>query len=114
LLLPAGNTAVSDADRDTVRRLCELAVPSPDPKADALERMLTECGGKTIVFVQPRATVRHLFRRLHRHRVAAVLGDRGWLGTESASRAADLPPFSLLDQHGTVPLDSPVTAIMYS
>ena len=112
LLLPAGNTAVSDADRDTVRRLCELAVPSPDPKADALERMLTECGGKTIVFVQPRATVRHLFRRLHRHRVAAVMGDRGWFGTERASRAAVLRAFAPLAQGGPGPTAALETDIL--
>src|SRR5438105_4752769 len=50
LLLPAGKTTVSDSDRHTVRRLYELAAPGPDPKADALERMLAERGGKTIVF----------------------------------------------------------------
>src|SRR2546429_2068012 len=35
---PAGKSDVSDTDGDTVRRLSELAVPGPDPKADALER----------------------------------------------------------------------------
>ena len=112
LLLPAGKTAVSDADRDTVRRLCELAVPGLDPKADALERILAECGGKTIVFVQPRATVRHLFRRLHRHRVAAVMGDRGWFGTERTSRAAVLHAFAPLAQGGPKPTAALETDIL--
>ena len=94
LLLPAGNAALSDADPATVRRLCELAVPGPDPKADALERMLAGRGGKTIVFVQPRATVRHLFRHLRGHRVAAVMGDRGWFGSERATRAEVLRAFA--------------------
>src|SRR5438874_4832092 len=112
LLLPAGNTAVSDADRGTVRRLCELAVSGPDPKADALERMLAECGGEGVVLVQPRATVRHVFRRLHRHRVAAVMGARGWFGTERASRAAVLRAFAPLAQGGPGPTDALETDIL--
>jgi superfamily II DNA or RNA helicase len=112
LLLPAGKTAVSDADRDTVRQLYELALPGPDPKADALERILAECGGKTIVFVQPRATVRHLLRRLHRHRVAAVMGDQGWFGTERASRAAVLRAFAPLAQGAPGPTAALETDIL--
>src|SRR5205814_9667253 len=98
VLLPAGKSDVSEADGDSVRRLSELAGPGPDPKADALERMLVEHGGKTIVFVQPRATVRHLFRHLRGHRVAAVMGDRGWFGRERATRAEVLRAFAPLAQ----------------
>src|SRR5205823_3056071 len=103
LLLPAGKSDVSDADRDTVRRLSELAVPGPDPKADALERMLVENCGKTIVFVQPRATVRHLLRHLRGHRVAAVMGDRGWFGRERATRADVLRAFAPVAQGAPAP-----------
>ena len=103
LLLPAGVTEVSDADRDTVVRLSELLVPGPDPKADALERMLAGHGGKTIVFVQPRATVRHLLRRLRRLRVAAVMGDHGWFGHERATRAEVLRAFAPLAQGAAAP-----------
>ena len=103
LLLPAGKSDVSDADRDTVRRLSELAVPGPDPKADALERMLVEHCGKTIVFVQPRATVRHLLRHLRGHRVAAVMGDRGWFGRERATRADVLRAFAPVAQGAPAP-----------
>src|SRR5438270_490056 len=94
LILPAGTSTVSDADRETVQGLRRLAVPGPDPKADALARMLAGRGGKTIVFVQPRATVRHLLRRLHGHRVAAVMGDRGWFGGERSTRADVLRAFA--------------------
>lgn len=111
LLLPAGSTALSDADPETVRRLCELAVPGPDPKADALERMLAGSGGKTIVFVQPRATVRHLFRRLRGHRVAAVMGDRGWFGRERATRAEVLRAFAPLAQGAPAPTPRPSAAL---
>src|SRR5205814_1860988 len=60
--------------------------------------MLVEHGGKTIVFVQPRATVRHLFRHLRGHRVAAVMGDRGWFGRERATRADVLRAFAPVAQ----------------
>jgi Helicase conserved C-terminal domain len=103
LLLPPGQTRASDADRATVRRLCGLAVPGPDPKADALERMLAERGGKTIVFAQSRATVRHLLRRLRGHRVAAVMGDRGWFGSERATRAEVLRAFAPVAQGAPAP-----------
>jgi len=103
LLLPAGTSTVSDADRETVRRLRQLVVPCPDPKADALVRMLAGRGGKTIVFVQPRATVRHLLRRLHGHRVAAVMGDRGWFGGERSTRADVLRAFAPTAQGAPVP-----------
>src|SRR5438105_7231728 len=94
LILPAGTSTVIDADRETVQGLRRLAVPGPDPKADALARMLAGRGGKTIVFVQPRATVRHLLRGLHGHRVAAVMGDRGWFGGERSTRADVLRAFA--------------------
>src|SRR5207302_3738939 len=101
LILPAGTSTVSDADRETVQGLRRLAVPGPDPKADALARMLAGRGGKTIVFVQPRATVRHLLRGLHGHRVAAVMGDRGWFGGERSTRADVLRAFSPVAQGAT-------------
>ncbi|OLD72821.1 MAG: hypothetical protein AUF61_02605 [Chloroflexi bacterium 13_1_20CM_66_33] len=101
LLLPAGTSTASDADRETVRRLRQLAVPGPDPKADALARLLAGRGDKTIVFVQPRATVRHLLRRLRGNRVAAVMGDRGWFGGERSTRADVLRAFSPVAQGAT-------------
>jgi superfamily II DNA or RNA helicase len=103
LLLPVGETTVSDADRDTVRQLCELAVSGVDPKADTLARTLAERGGRTIVFVQARASVRHLFRRLHGYRVAAVMGDRGWFGSERATRAEVLRAFAPVAQAAPAP-----------
>src|SRR5438067_1865033 len=112
VLLPAGKSDVSETDGDTVRRLSELAGPGPDPKADALERMLVARGGKTIVFVQPRATVQHLFRRLRGHRVAAVMGDRGWFGRERATRAAVLRAFAPLAQGAPAPAAAMQTDIL--
>ena len=112
VLLPAGKSDVSEADGDTVRRLSELAGPGPDPKADALERMLVEHGGKTIVFVQPRATVRHLFRHLRGHRVAAVMGDRGWFGRERATRAEVLRAFAPLAQGAPAPAAAMQTDVL--
>src|SRR5207237_5981500 len=58
-------------------------------------------GDKTIVFVQPRATVRHLLRRLRGNRVAAVMGDRGWFGGERSTRADVLRAFSPVAQGAT-------------
>ena len=103
LVLPAGETTVSDSDPETVRLLRELAALAVDPKADTLARMLAERGGKTIVFVQPRATVRHLLRRLRDHRVAAVMGDRGWFGAEPATRDEVLRAFAPLAQGAPAP-----------
>src|SRR5690349_5851292 len=42
LLLPAGDGTSSERDRETVRRLRELAGAADDPKADALARLLRE------------------------------------------------------------------------
>src|SRR5439155_371660 len=77
LVLPPGPGAATERDRDRVRQLRALATPRRDPKADALARVLDGRVGKTIVFVQARASVHHLVRRLRRHRVAAVTGERG-------------------------------------
>ena len=59
LLLAPGPGGAVDRDRDVVRGLRDLAGPAHDPKAEALERLLAGRAGKTIVFVQPRATVRY-------------------------------------------------------
>ncbi len=75
LLLAPGAAAASARDRTVVPRLRQLSTETADPKADALARLLAERDGKTIVFVQSRATARYLLRRLAGRRVAAVMGD---------------------------------------
>lgn len=61
--------------------------PGPDPKADALERLLAERPCKTIVFTTAAPTVHHLRRRLMRNlRVGAVTGRSGWLAGDRVPR----------------------------
>src|SRR5439155_15785 len=93
LLLAPGPMRADARDRDVVRGLRGLAGAAHDPKAEALERLLADRAGKTIVFVQPRATVRYLLRRLRGRRVAAVIGDTGLFGDEPATRAEVLAAF---------------------
>src|SRR5207247_9553503 len=95
LVLPPGSgDAATERDRDVVRRLRAFAASSDDPKAGALARLLDGRVGKTIVFVQSRATVHHLMRRLRGHRLAAVTGERGWFGSEPARREEVLREFA--------------------
>ncbi len=94
LVLPPGPAAATERDRDMVRRLRALAASADDPKADALARLLDGRAGKTVLFVQSRATVHHLVRRLRGHRVAAVTGERGWFGSGPAGREEVLRAFA--------------------
>src|SRR2546430_10175760 len=75
LLLPPGTAAAGARDQAVVRRLRDLSSTASDPKADALARLLAARDGKTIVFVQSRATARYLLRRLPGRRVAAGIGE---------------------------------------
>src|SRR3989475_9845614 len=112
LLLAPGPSGTDDRDRDVVRGLRDLAGPAPDPKAEALERLLAGRAGKTIVFVQPRATVRYLLRRLRGRRVAAVIGDTGLFGDEPATRAEVLAAFAPRAQHAPPPARALETDIL--
>jgi len=94
LVLSPGPGAATERDRDVVRGLRAVAASRDDPKADALARLLDGRVGKTIVFVQPRATVHHLMRRLRGHRLAAVTGERGWFGSGPAGREEVLRAFA--------------------
>ena len=94
LVLPPGPGAATERDRDLVQQLHALAASPEDPKADALARLLDGRAGKTVVFVQSRATVHHLMRRLRGHRLAAVTGERGWFGSEPAGREEILRAFA--------------------
>ena len=112
LLLAPGPGGAVDRDRDVVRGLRDLAGPAHDPKAEALERLLAGRAGKTIVFVQPRATVRYLLRRLRGRRVAAVVGDTGLFGNEPATRAEVLAAFAPRAQHAPPPARALETDIL--
>jgi superfamily II DNA or RNA helicase len=96
LLLSPGATAAVTRDHAVVQRLGLLATATEDPKADALEQLLAERSGKTIVFAQARATVRYLLRRLagNGRRVAAVMGQSGLIGREPARREDVLRAFA--------------------
>src|SRR5207244_12769139 len=91
---PPGGGAATARDREVGRRLRGFAASADDPKAGALARLLDGRVGKTIVFVQSRATVHHLMRRLRGHRLAAVTGERGWFGSEPTGREEVLRAFA--------------------
>jgi hypothetical protein len=116
VLLPARAVAVDAQDQAIVRRLRELAAPREDPKADALERLLERRDRKTIVFVQARATLRYLLRRLTTSgkgmRIAAVLGRTGLLGREPAGRDEVLRAFAPLAQGAPAPTAALATDVL--
>ena len=112
LLLAPGPMRADARDRDVVRGLRDLAAAAHDPKAEALERLLADRAGKTIVFVQPRVTVRYLLRRLRGRRVAAVIGDTGLFGDEPATRAEVLAAFAPRAQHAPPPARALETDIL--
>ncbi len=103
LMLPSGVSAAGERDRDLVRQLRDRSRSEIDPKAEALGRLLGEGNMKTIVFVQALATLHHLLRRLRGPRVAAVAGDRGWFGSEAASREEVIRAFAPRAQGASPP-----------
>jgi superfamily II DNA or RNA helicase len=105
LLLDEGHPAADGVgDLETVRWLLERLAPGPDPKADALERLLAEPPARTIVFTTAAATVHHLRRRLMRKlRVGAVTGRSGWLASERVSRQEVIAAFAPRAQHAPQP-----------
>lgn len=112
LLLPPGGAAATERDRALVRRLRELTAATSDPKAAALADLLDQRAAKTIVFVQARATVHHLMRRLRGRRVAAVTGERGWFGSEPAPREAVLRAFAPRSQGARDPVAALATDVL--
>jgi hypothetical protein len=89
----AGHAAPDNAA--AIRRALDAARSDNDPKAEALAQLLAECPVKTIVFCDARATVRHLARLLRgRFRIAALAGERGWLGAGVATRREVLRVFA--------------------
>ena len=94
ILLDRGSSIASPDDLALLHRLRDLPVDGGDPKAEALERLLTAGEGKTLVFANARATVRYLARRLAGRRVTAVLGDGGLLGGTPATAREVLHAFA--------------------
>jgi hypothetical protein len=98
LLLDHGNggPAPFADDRRTLAQLRDLLgrAPAVDPKADALEGLLTARSVKTIVFTDAQPTARYLLQRLRHRRVAAVFGHVGRFATGEAPRHEVLRAFA--------------------
>jgi helicase-like protein len=105
LLLDEGYQASNGSDDlGTLRSLLARLGPRPDPKADALERLLVERPARTIVFTTAADTVHHLRRRLMRKlRVGAVTGRSGWLAGDRVSRHEVIAAFAPCAQRAPQP-----------
>jgi superfamily II DNA or RNA helicase len=103
LLLDTRECAPHPGDRRELARLRALAEDARDPKADALARLLDARPAKTIVFTDAQPTVRHLVRRLHGHRVAAVFGRARRFAAGTASRHEVLRAFAPFAQNAPQP-----------
>jgi len=92
-------------DRRILARLRALLARAPavDPKADALEALLTARAVKTIVFTDAQPTARYLLQRLRHRRVAAVFGHVGRLASGEAARLEVLRAFAPRAQGGARP-----------
>ena len=90
------------ADRRIIARLRDLLAraPAADPKADALDQLLTTRRGKTIVFTDALPTARYLLQRLRHARVAAVFGHVGRFASGAAPRREVLGAFAPRAQRG--------------
>ena len=97
LLLDHGGDGAGFADdRAILARLRGLLARAPagDPKADALEALLTARAMKTIVFTDAQPTARYLLQRLSHRRVAAVFGHVGRFASGDAPRQDVLRAFA--------------------
>ena len=97
LLLGHGGDGAGFADdRGILARLRELLARAPavDPKADALDALLTARTMKTIVFTDAQPTARYLLQRLSHRRVAAVFGHVGRFASGEAPRQDVLRAFA--------------------
>ena len=93
---PASNGASFADDRRVLARLQELLkrAPTADPKAAALDHLLTTQPGKTIVFTDAQPTARYLMQRFRHRRVAAVFGHAGRFAAGDATRRDVLRTFA--------------------
>ena len=106
LLLEHGGSAEPFGDdRRILARLREVlaCAPAVDPKADALEALLTARSIKTIVFTDAQPTARYLLQRLRHRRVAAVFGHVGRFASGEAPRLEVLRAFAPQAQGGARP-----------
>src|SRR3989454_562222 len=109
ILLEAGAGSARPDDLAVTRELRAIARAQEDPKADALAALLGQRRGKTIVFVEAAATVRHLLRGLRGRRVAGVVGETGLFAGGPGGRAAALRAFAPLAQGAGPPPAAPGT-----
>lgn len=114
LLLGEGHPGPDGAgDLETLRSLLQRLRPGPDPKADALEQLLTARPARTIVFTTAAATVHHLRRRLLRKvRVGAVTGRSGWLAGDRVSRQEVIAAFAPRAQRAPPPAAACVVDVL--
>jgi len=98
ILLEVGAGSARPDDLAVTRELRAIARAREDPKADALAALLCHRSGKTIVFVEAAATVRHLLRCLRGRRVAGVVGETGLFAGGPGGRAEALRAFAPLAQ----------------
>lgn len=92
------------AGLDTLRTLLDRARIGPDPKAEALLRLLAATPEKSIVFSHAGATVRYLIRRLSTTlRVGAVAASAAWLGRGRATRRDVMSAFAPRSQGAQSP-----------
>src|SRR5438105_3114283 len=106
LLEHGGAGAVRFADdRRILARLRDLLAMATavDPKAEALEALLTARALKTIVFTDAQPTARYLLQRLRHRRVAAVFGHVGRFASGEAPRLEVLRAFAPRAQGGVRP-----------
>src|SRR6266566_3994358 len=89
-------------DRRILARLRDLLgrASAVDPKADALDVLLTARAMKTIVFTDAQPTARYLLRWLRHHRVAGVFGHVGRFASGEAPRLEVLRAFAPRAQGG--------------
>src|SRR5207249_1618916 len=98
ILLEAGSGSAPPDDLAVTRDQRAIARAQEDPKADALAALLGQRPGKTIVFVEAAATVRHLLRCLRGRRVAGVVGETALFAGGPGGRAEALRAFAPLAQ----------------
>ncbi len=116
LLLDQGSAGAAPFadDRRILARLRELLVRAPalDPKADALDALLTARPEKTVVFTDAQPTARYLLQRLRHRRVAAVFGHVGRFASGEAPRQEVLRAFAPRAQGGTRPVAALETDVL--
>jgi hypothetical protein len=102
------------ADRRILARLRELLAHAPqdDPKADALQDLLSRKPAKTIVFTDAQPTARYLLQRLRHRRVAAVFGHAGRFAAGAARRHDVLRAFAPRAQGGSNPVAALETEVL--